>query len=117
MDDEKDLLRLDEGDEGGANDAPTKVGASPPAAVLNAMKEAAATGRPLKPLELPKSKAPEPQPIEDDKVLESVPEAARAPSVIPPAPSEERWPRSTLLLVALATISAIAAVASLLVRR
>jgi hypothetical protein len=62
-DDESDLHRVDtvpppEGDD--AYNAPTRVGVGPDASVLDAMRVAAATGRPLKPPTIP---APKESPV------------------------------------------------------
>lgn len=69
--------------EGDAYSAPTRVGAGPPVQVLAALREAAASGRPLKPVELPKGASVAPAPM---------------PSIPPPAPAplaERSIPMST----------------------
>lgn len=55
------------GDEGDAYNAPTRVGAMPPMQVLEAMREAAATSSPMKPVTLPhgsRSVAPAAEPAQ-----------------------------------------------------
>jgi hypothetical protein len=67
---------------------PTKV-ASMPVSVLAAMREAAATGMPLKPVTLPASSRPRPDDVEE--IIDAEPEAAEGAAGI--ANEEDRAPR------------------------
>lgn len=123
MSDEEQIYKVDTvpppPGEGDAYNAPTRVGAMPPPQVLEAMREAAATGKPLKPQSLPVASVPPaasatpvpPPPREIPPAEESLAVEA-APSFTFPEPlsravvTHAAWPTSRLVVAGLAIFAA-----------
>jgi hypothetical protein len=94
--------------EGDAYSAPTRVGAGPPVQVLAALREAAASGRPLKPQDLPKgasiapAAAPSLAPPAEMRLAEVTPSTAA-----PPAPAGDLGPAVARVALALAVVTGV----------